>query len=112
LFPAPGEGGRDLAVFLNISTLAMSYFRKALMSFKPGGFLPGKTVQPVLIRYKVSVFFRIFFVTQKTNGRNCSVNGLGKEIQIYNLSRIGDSQFQNSYIFLRRENLRNGNGFG
>lgn len=26
--------------------------RKALMSFKPGGFLPGKTVQPVLIRYK------------------------------------------------------------
>ncbi len=23
------------------------------MSFKPGGFLPGKTVQPVLIRYKV-----------------------------------------------------------
>lgn len=26
--------------------------RKALMSFKPGGFLPGKTVQPLLIRYK------------------------------------------------------------
>lgn len=26
--------------------------RKALMTFKPGGFLPGKTVQPVLIRYK------------------------------------------------------------
>eukprot|EP00092_Neocalanus_flemingeri_P019857 GFUD01021508.1.p1 GENE.GFUD01021508.1~~GFUD01021508.1.p1 ORF type:complete len:334 (+),score=80.55 GFUD01021508.1:201-1202(+) len=25
--------------------------RKALMSFKPGGFLPGKPVQPVLIRY-------------------------------------------------------------
>jgi len=25
--------------------------RKALMSFKPGGFLPGQTVQPVLIRY-------------------------------------------------------------
>jgi len=26
--------------------------RKALMTFKPGGFLPGKTVQPLLIRYK------------------------------------------------------------
>jgi len=25
--------------------------RKALMSFKPGGFIPGRTVQPVLIRY-------------------------------------------------------------
>jgi len=27
--------------------------RKALFSFKPGGFLPGKPVQPVLIRYKM-----------------------------------------------------------
>jgi lysophosphatidylcholine acyltransferase/lyso-PAF acetyltransferase len=26
--------------------------RKALMSFKPGGFVPGRPVQPVLIRYK------------------------------------------------------------
>lgn len=27
--------------------------RKALMSFKPGGFLPGRPVQPVLLRYHV-----------------------------------------------------------
>ena len=25
--------------------------RKALMSFKPGAFIPGKPVQPVLVRY-------------------------------------------------------------
>lgn len=28
--------------------------RKALMSFKPGGFLPGKAVQPVLIKYHLN----------------------------------------------------------
>ena len=28
--------------------------RKALMSFKPGGFLPGKPVQPVLIKYHLA----------------------------------------------------------
>lgn len=28
--------------------------RKALMSFKPGGFLPGKAVQPVLIKYNLT----------------------------------------------------------
>jgi len=31
-----------------------TYNRKALFSFKPGGFLPGKPVQPVLIRYKMA----------------------------------------------------------
>ena len=28
--------------------------RKALMTFKPGGFLPGRPVQPVLIRYHLN----------------------------------------------------------
>ena len=28
--------------------------RKALMSFKPGAFVPGKPVQPILIRYELS----------------------------------------------------------
>ena len=27
-----------------------------MFSYKPGGFLPGKPVQPVLIKYKVSIY--------------------------------------------------------
>ena len=32
--------------------------RKALMSFKPGAFVPGKPVQPVLIRYTYQLIFK------------------------------------------------------
>ena len=32
------------------------------MTFKPGGFLPGKTVQPVLIRYKVTGLLELYSI--------------------------------------------------
>ena len=31
-----------------------------MFSYKPGGFLPGKPVQPVLIKYKVSIYLNMY----------------------------------------------------
>ena len=42
-----GSGWPQLMIFPEGSTSN----RKALMSFKPGAFVPGKPVQPILIRY-------------------------------------------------------------
>ena len=45
-----------------------TYLNQALMSFKPGGFLPGQPVQPVLMRWNVLMICRNkkrrFFSTQ------------------------------------------------
>ena len=52
LFPERAQDPRDwpqLMIFPEGSTSN----RKALMSFKPGAFVPGKPVQPILIRYEL-----------------------------------------------------------
>ena len=46
-----GSGWPQLMIFPEGSTSN----RKALMSFKPGAFVPGKPVQPVLIRYELFI---------------------------------------------------------
>ena len=46
-----GSGWPQLMIFPEGSTSN----RKALMSFKPGAFVPGKPVQPILIRYELFI---------------------------------------------------------
>ena len=47
-----GSGWPQLMIFPEGSTSN----RKALMSFKPGAFVPGKPVQPILIRYELFIW--------------------------------------------------------